>query len=405
MSLSLCGIIDIIGSADLISKQVINKLNKILVYILYPLRLVLSWLYFFAFRINKKRVKPKGVPGLKLISVGNITTGGTGKTPFVAYLARLLFSQFQIRPGILMRGYKSPLEYEKNQVFEQEIKYPGIIDITERFREYTLGDRNPGDEALLYHHLRVPAVLGIGKNRYLNAKIFSQLGLEWAILDDGFQHHCLDKDFEFVLIDSANPAGSGLIPLGRGRDSLGSLKQASIIILTRWSQSTAKQKEKALYILNRWAPEIPFFRADHKIGLPYLIFANQKKKDRAPSWQNLSITAFCAIGNPESFKLTLENDLRVKVNNFYKFRDHKEFSISDFEKILSGNKGYILMTEKDAIKLSYPQFSKRLTENSSSILLEFIREYGSRLWTVPIQWNFFEKDEKRFISFLKDIIK
>src|SRR5579871_528519 len=155
------------------------------------------------------------LPGT-VISVGNLTVGGTGKTPMVLWIAeRLLVEGKQV--GILTRGYGS----RKNS---QEITASNSSPQTSTSDEVRLLDNRLGGRARF----------GIGADRFARGSELTARGVDWFVLDDGFQHLSLARDVNIVLIDAANPFGGGLLlPAGRLREPRTALARAEIIVITR----------------------------------------------------------------------------------------------------------------------------------------------------------------------------
>jgi tetraacyldisaccharide 4'-kinase len=362
-----------------------EKIFRFFWNLLIPIRFLISLLYLAGFTINQHRIREKKISGLKIISIGNLSLGGTGKTPFTAYLAKKLNNHYNIIPAILMRGYKSPLENNEKKV--------NILDLTGFYPQFSVKEQNPGDEARLYINQNIPALLGIGKNRYINGTEIQKLGIKYAILDDGFQHHALARDLEFMLLDTIRPTAGGLIPLGKRRSPLRHLKKASVIIFSRWDQAKETERKKALQIIGKYAPDKPYFRAMHILETPYPLFSGAKSKNIFPDKEHTEVLVLCAIGNPESFVKSLEKDLKLKIKKSYFFRDHHHFTFSDLKPLLKNPDNQIVMTEKDSVKIKVCCNH----ELSQAAKLNF--------WVVPVKWQFWSSDEKKFLNFLDSVIQ
>ena len=283
-----------------------------------------------------KRIRRAGVP---VISVGNITAGGTGKTPFVAYLAEFL-SGFPsaFRPVILSRGYgKDPVS--------------GVDDENEMLR------RLLPDVPIVVNPDRV-AGAAQAINRY-NAGVL--------ILDDGFQHRRLARDLDIVLVDALNPFGAGyLLPRGLLREPLGALARADFIILTNYDLVPFRQAKEIKQRLKTYAPRAGVLFARHLAtgvhrlpgtGDPAVKFTCKHLKDG--HW-----AAFCGLGNPKGFLLTLCH-LGARIGQFDAFPDHHKYTRRELADLLekakaTGCRG-LVTTEKDAVKI------ERLLEGQSDL--------------------------------------
>src|SRR5271170_3223203 len=150
-----------------------------------------------------------------VISVGNLTVGGTGKTPMVLWLAERLAAEGH-RPAILTRGYRGA----------------GQSDAS--------GLPTSDEVALLRERLGARAQLGVGKDRYASGRTLERHGASWFILDDGFQHLALGRDADIVLIDATDPFGGGqLLPAGRLREPRTALARADVVVITRSEHAPA----------------------------------------------------------------------------------------------------------------------------------------------------------------------
>src|SRR3989454_7680385 len=164
-----------------------------------------------------------------VISVGNLTVGGTGKTPMVLWIAERLIAEGK-PVGILTRGYRGG-------------------------RPAGGGGKLGGDEgALLRERLRRKARFGIGADRYRKGLMLERHGVEWFVLDDGFQHLRLARDADIVLIDATDPFGGGfLLPAGRLREPKSSLSRADIVVVTRSEQDRKSTRLNSSHLVISYA--------------------------------------------------------------------------------------------------------------------------------------------------------
>jgi tetraacyldisaccharide 4'-kinase len=256
-----------------------------------------------------------------VISAGNLTVGGTGKTPMVAYLARLVTEQGK-RPLIVSRGYGGRPGTPNEEARELERLCPGVPHVQDavRFRaicKWTAG--HPCDV---------------------------------AILDDGFQHRQLARDLDVVLIDALRPFGFGrLLPRGLLREPLSALRRAEIAIITRAElvdEAELASLKRDLAPLVR--PATPILVAQHQlVGLSML-----DGSTRPPQWlRGQDVAAACGIGNPEAFRRTLEH-LGAQLKLFETFRDHHPYARDDLARLIeaAGDAGAktLVTTGKDYVK-------------------------------------------------------
>ena len=267
-----------------------------------------------------------------VISVGNITTGGTGKTPLVEWIARTLANKGR-RVAVLTRGYGRESPNERVLVSDGDSVFSS--------------PEQAGDEAfLLASQLKGLAAVISDANRIAAAQdAVKHLHTDCFVLDDGFQHLRLARDLDIVTIDATNPWGGGrLLPEGRLREPLTGLARANVVVLTRVDQSN--DISSVQHELQKFAA-CPVFTSRMKTRA--LTPVNYSAKDlRTP------IGAFCGVGNPQSFFTHVQ---REGYDAVFKraFRDHQPYSqqlidsiTSDAEK--AGSRS-LLTTAKDAVKL------------------------------------------------------
>jgi tetraacyldisaccharide 4'-kinase len=300
----------------------------------------LSLLYLLGYVIRKafyrlSIIKVKELRA-KVISVGNITLGGSGKTPFVLYLAHKL-KERGFNFAILTRGYG------RKKKIVKELRLIETPDI--RWEEV-------GDEPLLLsQHLSEITVL-IDKDRYGSGKIaIDKYKANVLILDDGFQHWRLKRDIDILMIDcTQNLDKEMLFPSGRLREPLSSLKRAGIFILTRADQSPYAEKLKAvLRKYNRQAPIVETI-----LEVTSVINWKDKTEIDLESLKGKKAVIFCGIGNPHSFEITLKS-LEIEIKNAFFFVDHYIYTrknlLSLDEKGKELGADFLITTEKDSIRL------------------------------------------------------
>jgi tetraacyldisaccharide 4'-kinase len=253
-----------------------------------------------------------------VISVGNITAGGTGKTPFVAWLAKYISSKKNC--AILTRGYKAA---------------PDSVD------EPALLAQSAGN---------TPVV--VNPNRVAGAGDAINNGAEVLVLDDGFQHRRLARDIDIVTIDATCPFGyNQILPAGLLREPVGSLKRADAVIITRADQVEKikiDEIEKTVKAIN---PSLVIATAIHK---PLCIRDSQAVESQPARLKDKKVFAFCGIGNPDAFIDTLKS-LGAIITGSMIFDDHYHYSKSDIDRIVANaetlNTDLVLTTEKDFGKI------------------------------------------------------
>jgi tetraacyldisaccharide 4'-kinase len=282
---------------------------------------LLSAGYGLGVRIHRACSTPAASP-LPTLCVGNMTVGGTGKTPAVKYIARELCRRGR-KPAVLMRGYKEQASDEASEV------------------ERALKDLN------------VPVLLG--SNRLQSAQRAKEQGCDVALLDDGFQHWRLARDLDIVLIDAMNPFGGGnLVPHGRLREPLAGLARAGVVVVTRSDMVGADDLAALKAKLKDLAPQASIALAQHEpVGLRDCGF--ERKTVPLEKLKSEPVYAVCGLGNPQAFLNTLKQlGANLRGNSCYP--DHHDFDAwnLDFE-ILPAAQAVgataLVVTEKDAAKL------------------------------------------------------
>ncbi|MDP2939238.1 MAG: tetraacyldisaccharide 4'-kinase [Candidatus Omnitrophota bacterium] len=320
---------------NLASEKVNSVFASFVKFILFLLSLVYSLAVKFIFYAYKSNILRTYYLNCKVISVGNITWGGTGKTPIVEMIANKLIKEGR-KVAIQSRGYKRK-------------KTP------QNSRLETADYRTMGDEPfMLQENLNEIPVI-VGKNRVLEAKLaLERLNLDVVILDDGFQHWKLFRDLDIVAIDATNPFGKGfLIPRGILREPLKGLKRADIFLLTH-TDSAKDNLNSLIQRLEEINPKAEIFESIHSpIGF-YNILDTQKKIINTNLIKGKKIGIVTAIGNPASFKESVLN-LGLNVSLKFIFLDHHEFSQDDFDRIITSclkeGLSTLVTTAKDATRL------------------------------------------------------
>jgi len=319
----------------------------------------------------------KSLPGF-VISVGNITAGGTGKTPAVAMLAKWALDEGH-RVAILSKGYGGRYKQEVLEVSDGEHIYAD--------------SQMAGDEPFLLAREVSGSPVVISKNRY-QAGMYAhkKFGSDFFILDDGFQHLGLERNLNLVLIDASEPFGNAhLLPWGPLREPLSQLERADAFILTRfsrvqspegkrerWGQSAKSKAQSAedrgqsternairhtpgamrspqetLAFLKGRFPSMSVFCADH---IPdKLVFPLSGEVYTPGFLRGKRVLAFAGIAHPEQFQESLI-ELGVNVVQFKGFRDHYPFDGDEIRELIRMKERigarYLLTTEKDWMRIA-----------------------------------------------------
>lgn len=268
-------------------------------------------------RLEKSGSWPLTLP-VPVISIGNITVGGTGKTPITEALARCWISRGGT-PGIVSRGYRGgSAGNDEYQMLKKRL--PEVPHFQNRCR-------HQAGKELLEKHPETDLIL----------------------VDDGFQHRRLHRDLDLVLIDGADPlAGGFCVPLGRLREPWQNLSRADHLILTRVEKCDEQRLRESISFLQQWFPGIPRWQASTKVKDLRAI-----DDGTVPSPPD-AIHAFCGIGDPDSFGSLLESE-GWNLVGLTKYRDHHRYSAQDLDDLnqtaRAGGANYLVCTAKDAVKI------------------------------------------------------
>jgi tetraacyldisaccharide 4'-kinase len=312
--------------------------------LLWPLSLPYGAVAHLRARAYRKGIlKQQHLDGT-VISVGNLTTGGTGKTPMVLAIAEHLLAEGK-NVGILTRGYRG----EKIPPASQKSSAAAVATTTNALT--TTSD----EVRLLQFRLGNRVQFGVGTNRYEQGRELAKRGVNWFVLDDGFQHLQLARDVDIVLIDATNPfSGGRLLPAGHLREPRSALARADIIVITRSTRAPAI--ESAI----RRDSSAPIFYARAKLDAINSFNEGQLAGAVAPDALP-KLFAFCGIGNPAAFLDDLRNwGLNVVGHKF--FPDHHRYIDHDDQEILelaseAGASG-LICTEKDLYNLHAIYYGK-----------------------------------------------
>jgi tetraacyldisaccharide 4'-kinase len=266
--------------------------------------------------------------GVPVISVGNLTMGGTGKTPCVEYLANGCRSR-DLRVAILSRGYGS--------------------------------DRGHNDEAMVLEENcpDVPHLQGADRV-LLAATAVEELESEVLILDDGFQHRRLRRDLDVVLVDATCPWGFDyLAPRGLLREPVSGLKRADVVLLTRCDLVRPDELSRIRIQVRKLAPETPIVESEHRP----VAWVNGDRTTELDAFRGRPVAAFCGLGNPDAFRRTLV-ELGGEPIVWRTYPDHHAYSRDDIEELREWARplpedAVIATTQKDLVKIRLEHLGNR----------------------------------------------
>jgi tetraacyldisaccharide 4'-kinase len=282
-----------------------------------------------------------------VISVGNLTWGGTGKTPLVLWLADYLRSRGKA-PAILMRGFGA-------------------------------------DEVKLYQNQNY--LLGVGKDRTRSAsKILQSSQPSCFILDDGFQHWPLSRDLDIVCVNALDPFGNGyLIPAGSLREPITALKRAGLVVLTNTNQVTESELKTLSARIRKINKEVSIIRTCHD---PLGLWNKEEEQVSKETFEDRPYFLVSGLGSPEGFYRSVRDYFGKGPNRRYQFKDHHAYTESDLNAIFADAKkqnAVCIISEKDWVR------SAHLFKSYDSVLVFKVRlafTSGEELLTEKIQTLF-----------------
>jgi tetraacyldisaccharide 4'-kinase len=296
--------------------------------LLWPLSLPYAGAAVLRAAVYKSHMLPVRRLEAAVISVGNLTVGGTGKTPMVLWIAGQLLAKGK-RPGILTRGYQG-----------QTSNASGISN--------GAAGSTSDEVQLLNARLGSQAAFGIGANRFSTGQALVRDGVNWLILDDGFQHLPLARDANILLIDATDPFGGGrVLPAGRLREPRFGAARADIIVITRSNHAPAVES-----LVRRYTHAPIFYARPRPEAVRFARGEYPGEED--PGARSKRLFAFCGIGNPGAFVSDLQT-WGFDVVSCRFFPDHYRYTPRDIAKmerdaLAAGAEG-LICTEKDFFNL------------------------------------------------------
>lgn len=307
----------------------------------------------------------------RVISLGNITVGGTGKTPTAQRLAAMI-RDMGYKVVILNRGYRAT--------------FRGDIGLVSDGRKIYMTVTEAGDEAyLLAKSLRGVSVV-IGRDRRVTGRYaVERLNADVVILDDGYQHWQLVRDLDIVLIDTLNVFGNNfLLPRGTLREPLANLARADAFLLSRVDQSSDDSRGNLRALLARYNHSAPVVESTHTPQC-FLEIEEWYKGIRVTPIAldticGKRVMAMSAIGNPSSFEQTIA-DIGAAVIDSNRFPDHHDYTMAEMqqvmEKAVENGDCALIITDKDAVKIpaEFIHSDRQLPMYVLSIKLNFVDGY------------------------------
>jgi len=277
-----------------------------------------------AWRLSRPRVRVAA----RVVSFGNLTAGGTGKTPAVIERARAEIAAGK-KVAILTRGYGASSASDP-VVLAPGGYCPGLAE--------TLGD----EPALIARCVPEAFVIKCA-DRVAGARMaLEQCGCQTLILDDGYQYVMLERDENILVVDASCPFGNGwLLPRGTLREPLEAMRRATALLLTRCDQ--APDLPKLVERLAELCPGVPVRKTWHAPSGLWRV--RDGREEPVAAWEGRTVHAVCGIGHPEAFFRTIES-LGMRIERKTVFPNHSRFSLEGF------SAEYIIMTEKDAVRLT-----------------------------------------------------
>lgn len=256
-----------------------------------------------------------------VVSIGNLTVGGTGKTPMVLWLARKLRDR-GVRVAILSRGYRAAEDGRNDEALEMELALPDVP------------------------HLQ-------NADRSASALVATdELGMQLLLLDDGFQHRRLARDLDVVLLDASQPFGyDRLLPAGLLREPATGLRRADAVVLSRCEMLEAAAREAIRIRVAQIAPRAVWCEAAHR---PAALVDSTGERRAVEELSGATTAAFCGIGNPAGFRHSLER-LRCKIVAWRELPDHHAYDRQCVEQLAefarTSGARIAVCTMKDLVKL------------------------------------------------------
>ncbi len=286
--------------------------------------------YTWAMRIRNRRydrgTAQTHLVDVPVVCVGNLTMGGTGKTPMVEWVARH-YRERGIRVSIVSRGYRAGEDGRNDESLELELALPDV-------RHLQNVDRVAAAEAAI-----------------------DELETELILLDDGFQHRRLERDLDIVLLDATEPFGyQHVFPRGTLREPLCGLSRADVVVLSRADMLAREARDAVKRQAEQLAPQALWCEVEHA---PRALISSEGDCQPCDTLAGKRVAAFCGIGNPAGFRHTLES-LGAKLVAWREFADHHCTTRDDVASLVAwaADAELAICTRKDLVKLQIESIGK-----------------------------------------------
>jgi tetraacyldisaccharide 4'-kinase len=293
-------------------------------------------LFFLPYRLGIRRQTRLERP---VISVGNLTVGGTGKTPMTQLVCEALVARGK-KVCVLSRGYRGANEF-------------GVAVVSTESK-VELDAKAAGDEAYLLAKMLPGVPVIVGKDRRVSGKLaIERFKPDVIVLDDGMQYYWLHRDLEIVLLDALRPFDNGYaFPRGLLREPPSHLRRANAVIITNADKAQPGAIAELRETVSRLSPRVPVYTAQYA---PVELRALDRSGERPPEWLgNRKVATFCALGNPAAFE---EQVVRAGAEIVHSVRmdDHHAPTMGDLESLIAKaceeGAEAVIVSEKDAVKL------------------------------------------------------
>ncbi len=365
-----------------------RQLRNILSPVLLPLSLIYGFIVFIRNRLFDYKIFKSTHFNFPVISVGNITVGGTGKTPHIEYLVELLKSEFNV--ATLSRGYK-----RKTKGFILSTKESSASDI--------------GDEPCQIKQKFPDINVAVDADRTNGIKKLKELvsDLDVILLDDAYQHRKVSSGLNILLIDYSRPIDKDFIlPFGNLREQASEKRRANIILITKSPKDLKPIDRRIIFNKLESFPFQHVFFTTFDYGEILPVFGSIKNNNENSNFIDYSILLLTGIANPKPLKDHITENISKKIEEL-EYSDHYDFKESDFKKIkqkfgnIDADKKIIITTEKDAMRLQkfsniandlkdsffyipiQVQFLNNRTDNFNQQILDYVRKNKNHSFLYP----------------------
>ncbi len=325
--------------------------EKLCVNLLTPVTLVYKSLLDIHRLAYQEEWLHSGKLSCPVVSVGNLTVGGTGKTPIIIDLANQLLAN-NIKVGILSRGYK---RFSRQPITVVSDGQGSVASIEEA-----------GDEPLMMAQLLPRAIVIVGKDRFVaGQRAIMDYQCQTLLLDDGFQHWRLERDYDILLLDyNDEPWNDKLLPAGRLREPLLALRRANHVVITKVPKIYHAEKiERFEKLVSQYSPNCPISLCQFESTSIHQLIAGKWTDISIDKLCGLPVVAFCGLAKADGF-FELVSQLGANVLQQISFADHHSYSQKDIEaleqKLTELNAEYLITTRKDLVKLKASGMSSRI---------------------------------------------